>query len=480
MHDIVKYHNDMNNVSFVGFKEKELDLFFSLCFKAKEQGTNMIKIDFSELKTLSDYQNRSLKRFVADLDSTYNKILGLNMKKYIDEWTYIRFNLFTDYKLNAKDQFIVIRVHEEFTHILNKLLGNYTKFDLMDLVSLKSSYSKSMFRLLKQWETKKVKTFSLEELRELLGVPIKYNNSQFNERVLNPIKNDLKSIFKNFNIKKNKKGVKIVGYTFSWSSGNVDNEIIEYKEDDKKEVEISESIIKYINYVCDHNRFIKEVLDDEENLIKLVEKFEKNQDALIKGLEYASKKLADLKKEINLEYLIKTVRTGAGVKRTKKVLKIVDDEVTVPKEVPTEQPAPTVPKEDKVEVPKIEVEETNSELVEFEKLSREEQIKIEDTAIELYKKDTGVQANPILNMRNANIFKNLMKKYILQAMNGEEVLSEDKVEVEEQPIEQKEEKKVYTVEDIPADKLLSKAGKKLGGVALQARIEKILKEMNGE
>ena len=73
-----------------------------------------------------------------------------------------------------------------------------------------------------------------------------------------------------------------------------------------------------------------------------------------------------------------------------------------------------------------------------------------------------------------------MKKYIIQAMNGEEVLSEDKVEVEEQPIEQKEEKKVYTVEDIPADKLLSKAGKKLGGVALQARIEKILKEMNGE
>ena len=41
-----------------------------------------------------------------------------------------------------------------------------------------------------------------------------------------------------------------------------------------------------------------------------------------------------------------------------------------------------------------------------------------------------------------------MKKYIIQAMNGEEVLSEDKVEVEEQPIEQKEEKKVYTVEDL--------------------------------
>ena len=171
MDNLVKYNNDMNNVSFGKFKEKELDLFFSLCFKAKEQGTKKIKIDFSELRSLSSYQNRSLKRFVDDLDNTYNKILGLNMKKYIDEWTFIRFNLFTDYQINAKEQFITIQVHEEFSHILNNLLKNYTKFDLIDLVNLKSSYSKNMFRLLKQWESKKEKEFSLDELKDLLAIP---------------------------------------------------------------------------------------------------------------------------------------------------------------------------------------------------------------------------------------------------------------------------------------------------------------------
>lgn len=480
MGELVKYNNDMNNVSFAGFKEKELDLFFSLCFRAKDQGTNTIKIDFSELRKLSLYQSRSLKRFVADLDSTYNKILGLNMKKYIDEWTYIRFNLFTDYKLNSKEQFIAIRVHEEFTHILNNLFKNYTKFDLMDFVSLKSSYSKSMFRLLKQWEGMdskiKKKTFSIPELVYLLSIPSSYNVSKINEKVLKPIKKELPTFFSNFNVKAEKKDNITVGYTFSWSAGRVDNEIIEYKEDDKKEVETSERVIKYINYVCEHNRFIKKILDDEENLIKLVEKFEKNQDALIKGLEYASKKLADLKKEINLEYLIKTVRTGAELKKTKKVLKIVKEEVAVPKEVLTEQPAPTVPA--------VEVEETNSELMEFEKLSREEQIKIEDIAIELYKKDNGVQANPILNMRNANIFKNLMKKYILQAMNNEEVPAKENIKEKNDTILAHTNiditKKVYTVADIPADKLLTKTGKKLGGSALENRIRKILKEMNGE
>ena len=44
----------------------------------------------------------------------------------------------------------------------------------------------------------------------------------------------------------------------------------------------------------------------------------------------------------------------------------------------------------------------------------------------------------------------------------------------------KEEKKVYTIEDIPEEKLIGKNGKKLVGGALQMRIKKILKEMNEE
>lgn len=42
MNDIVKYHNDMNKVNFGNFSTKELDLFFSICFKLKEIGTDEI------------------------------------------------------------------------------------------------------------------------------------------------------------------------------------------------------------------------------------------------------------------------------------------------------------------------------------------------------------------------------------------------------------------------------------------------------
>ena len=483
MSEIVKYHNRMNEIPLIGFNEKELNILFSLIVLARDKETTELDIPFSYLRELSNDDGKNRKRFLDSVVKVNSKLIKLFYKIETDD-SIIMFTLFNKFHLDLKNDVLLVQINKDFAFILNDLAENFTMFELVEFVKLKSSYSKTMYRLLKQWQSKREKTFSVEELRRLLGVPVKYNNSNFNIRVLKPINDELKTVLPDFNMKKNRKGVKIISYTFTWSAGRVDNEVIDYVEDDKKEVEISKKVIKYINYVCDHNRFIKEVLDDEENLIKLVEKFEKNQDALIKGLEYASKKLADLKKEINIEYLIKTIRTGAGVKRTKKVLKIIDDEVAVPKEVPKEQPAVEVPAEDKVEVPKVKVEETNSELAEFEKLSKEEQSKIEDIAIELYKKDNGVQANPILNMRNAKIFKNLMKKYILQAMNGEEVPTEQPAvevpKIEEQSTEQKEQKKVYTVEDIPTDKLLSKAGKKLGGVALQARIEKILKEMNGE
>lgn len=493
MHEIVQYHNDMNKVSFAGFNEKELNIFFSLVFLAKEQGTKELTIPFSDLKVLSNNNlDNHKKRFIGTLKALNKKLLSLNAEIQIKNTTYL-FTLFNVFGIDTDNKVLTVKVNEIFSYVLNDFVGNFTIFELNTYVKLKSSYSKHMYRILKQWDSKKEKTFSVEELRKLLGVPVKYNNSQFNERVFKPINDELKTVLLDFNIKKNKKGVKIVSYTFTWKSSEVNDLVIDYKEDEKIFVVFKPTTRPKIKELCTHNHFVQVVLREEENLKKLalifkVEQNEKgiliNDEALIKGIEYACKKV---KTDINFEYLKKAVQSGAEIKKTKYV--IVEEEVAVPipKEVPkvsTEQPAPTVPVEDKVEVPKVKVEETNSELAEFEKLSKEEQSKIEDIAIELYKKDNGVQANPILNMRNTNIFKNLMKKYILQAMNGEEVPTEQPAvevpKIEEQSIEQKEEKKVYTIEDIPADKLLSKAGKKLGGVALQARIEKILKEMNGE
>lgn len=481
MSDIVKYNNDLNTVSFGKFKEKELDLFFSLCFKAKEQGTNIIKIDFSELKSLSAYQNRNLKRFTEDLESIYDKLLSLKMTERHSELSFTKFNLFNEYTVNAEERTITIQVHEKFKNYLNNLLDKYTKFELENLVALRSSYSKNMFRLLKQWESKKEKEFSLDELRNLLDIPVKYDNYKIRIKILDPIKKELSNFFPNLEVKPIKKERTIIAYKFIWRTGEANNEVIDYIEDDTKEIEISSNTSKRIKEICNHNRFIKKVLDDEENLISLIEKFVGKEEALIKGLEYASKKIASLSLKnnnlnINLEYLIKAVRTGAGIKRVKKVLKIVQDDVidVTAEDIKDDNIRQTT--FDELPIEEKEDEKIDNNLSEFNKLSDEEKSKIEKTALELLIKELGKDGNYIRGMKNTSptMYYNALKKYIIQAMNGEEV------EVDEQSIQVKEEKKVYTADDIPAEKLLGKNGKKLVGGALQMRIKKILKEMNGE
>lgn len=203
MNDVVKYNNDMNSVSFGGFKEKELDLFFSICFKAKELGTDKIKIDFSELKKLSDYTNRNLDRFIKDLDNTYTKMLSLNITIKLSELSFTKFNLFNEYTVNVEERTITIQINEKFKHLLNNLLNNYTKFDLIDFVSLKSIYSKNIFKILKQWENKKEKEFSMVEFKELLSVPKSYKLSDIDKNVLAPLRKDLPEFFPKSKNRKN-------------------------------------------------------------------------------------------------------------------------------------------------------------------------------------------------------------------------------------------------------------------------------------
>ena len=314
MNDIIKYNNDLNGVSFGKFKEKELDLFFSICFKAKEQGTNIIKIDFSELRSLSSYQNRSIKRFVEDLDNTYTKMLSLNITVKHSELSFTKFNLFNEYTVNAEERNITIQVNEKFSYILNNLLKNYTKFDLIDFVSLRSSYSKNMFKILKQWENKNIKEFSLDELRDLLDIPVKYDASKINEKILKPIKKELSIFFLNLDILPIKKGRTIIGYTFVWEQKQNN---ISYVND--IEIQISTELQKAFEKAS-HNRFIQPFLT-EDNKAELIEFFE-DEKILIKGLIYSYKKID--KEFKRLSYLIKVITTGA--EQQTKTIKVVKKE----------------------------------------------------------------------------------------------------------------------------------------------------------
>lgn len=59
--ETVVYKNEMNLVPLRRFTSTEIDIFFSLCNKLKEQDIKELTIPFEELRHLSNYYHRSQK-----------------------------------------------------------------------------------------------------------------------------------------------------------------------------------------------------------------------------------------------------------------------------------------------------------------------------------------------------------------------------------------------------------------------------------
>lgn len=317
MGDIVKYHNDMNNISFNGFNEKELNILFSLIVLARDKGSVELTIPFSKLKELSNDDGKNKKRFINSITNVNSKIIQLFYKKETEN-SIIMFTLFNKFVLDLKKEILFIKINDDFAFLLNDLVKKFTMFELVDFVKLKSSYSKHMFRLLKQWEgtkyEKKEKIFEIDELKKLLGAPIGYDTYKFNQKVIKQLENDLPKFFPEFKVTREKEARVIKRYKFTWK-----RKIKNIHSPVDLEIEITEDLNKAFEKAS-HNRYIKPFLTEDNKAI-LIEAFD-DEKILVKGLLFAYKSID--REFTKLSYLIKTIKTG--IEQQKTIIKVVKKE----------------------------------------------------------------------------------------------------------------------------------------------------------
>lgn len=451
MSELVKYHNNINKLSFNNFTEKELNVFFSIVYKIQNQGSNILEIPFVELRNLSN-GDIHLPRFLNSVKNVSDKISNLNFRYENDE-EIVKFYFFNKFRIRKKEKVLILSINEDFQFLVNNLLkkGNFTILELENFVKLKSVYSKTLFRILKQWDSIHYKKFELQELRELLDVPASYSTARFNQRILTPMENELKQFFPHLTIEKKKTGKVITEIEISWGKKEPEIEIV-----DDIEVEISEELDKAFEKAS-HNRYISPFLT-KETKIELIECF-KDEKILAKGLYFAYKTINT--KFTKLSYLIKTITTGAI--QQNKILKVENKEENNVKEnddnnltLSTNTPNKTSKSEEKKEnlVGKSEITEE-----EFEEIYQK------------YLKDNNIEDRPFTRKCFAMPYSIIKKED--KKLKDEENIVED---LFVSPI--KEAEKVYTAADIPEEKLLDKKGNKLTGSALKVRENKILKEMN--
>ena len=321
MGNLVKYHSDINKIPLRNFNEKEINLFFSLLFKAKEEGTNKIKINFTDLRKISNGDINN-PRFIKSLENLNYKLLNLNLKQVFPNGDIAMFNLFNDFLISPERKILEIQIHERFYYMLNDFL-TYTQFELEQLVGLRSSYSKNIFRLLKQFESTNFFSIYLDEFKRVLCIPESYKMCEIDRTVFRPAMTELSPLFPNLKLEKIKDGRKIKTLKFTWdnycSLENIDNQPV-------IEIKISEQLNKIIEKTK-KNRFIQPLLT-VSNLEKLIKKY--SEDLLIKGLNFA---LKEINYEVKaLSYLEKTIDTGIENSKKKIIVgaSLVGAQSTIP------------------------------------------------------------------------------------------------------------------------------------------------------
>ncbi|MEB6251498.1 RepB family plasmid replication initiator protein [Staphylococcus epidermidis] len=80
--ETVIYKNEMNLVPLRRFTAIEINLFFAMCNKLKEQDTNTLHLSFDELKELSNGSVAKIKLY-AHLYKTIKANIVLTVKSFV-------------------------------------------------------------------------------------------------------------------------------------------------------------------------------------------------------------------------------------------------------------------------------------------------------------------------------------------------------------------------------------------------------------
>ncbi len=221
--ELVKYHHELNTIPLRKFSSVEMNLFFSIVSRMREKGDTTVRFSFNQLKELSNYKATANVRFIDDLKETYEKILSLRFgRKSQSGLNFSMFVMFTEFEIigEADEPYVDIKLHDKAIPLLNDL-DEWVRYSLKQFTELQSSYSKTMFRLLKQFRTTGYAYFTKDDFHELLDIPKSYKQGNIDQKILNPIKTELTPLFRGLTIKKKYgkgRGKPVIGYQFSFKA----------------------------------------------------------------------------------------------------------------------------------------------------------------------------------------------------------------------------------------------------------------------
>ncbi|QLE62810.1 Replication protein (plasmid) [Furfurilactobacillus rossiae] len=236
--ELVKYQPELNTIPLRKFSPTEMNLFFSIVSRMRDKGDQTVRFSFDQLKDLSNYKPTANRRFIDDLKRTYNHLMDLRFGSQSKSGlSFERFVMFTKFKINGdvEEPYVDVEIYKDALPLLNNL-ESWVRYALTEFRDLKSSYAKTMFRLLKGYRTTGYAYFSKSDFIELLDIPKSYRQSNTDQYVISPIKEELTPLFRGLTVRKKYgkgRGKPVIGYSFAWKPERKDAEDVQVSKTER-------------------------------------------------------------------------------------------------------------------------------------------------------------------------------------------------------------------------------------------------------
>lgn len=222
--EVVKYANELNKMGFASLSPNQQNILFTFFTLFKEIENNKLVISLDEIielaeldksKTNTDYLNTLLDK-LRDLQS-FTFRFEPNPK------TIEQVIIFPKIRILKDEKTLEVEINSDFKKMYLAVYKNFTRFYLKEFVTLPSTYTKTIYRNLRQFQSTGVWSVSYDEFKKLLEIPSGYRATDINRQILEPTKKILSEdtlfdtnrvIFENLEIYKNKKGRKIESLDF--------------------------------------------------------------------------------------------------------------------------------------------------------------------------------------------------------------------------------------------------------------------------
>ncbi|ECL3871417.1 replication initiation protein, partial [Campylobacter upsaliensis] len=232
------YRNELNVLSFPKFTAMDFNIFFTICYYAsnhykkygmkklirsfknefkkdydEKDDINFVEIKFDDLRIFMP-QIKNKKRFfneIYDLVKYKLRFVGVDRIKstlgQVDKGKFLPF--FYEFDVDNEEELLRVKITSYAYSLLNEF-GNFMSFDMNEFCSFENKYTKTLFRLLKQYENSnayideknphiKAITMSKDEFKKFMDTPDNYESKDLERKVIKPSIKEIKSKTSYFN-----------------------------------------------------------------------------------------------------------------------------------------------------------------------------------------------------------------------------------------------------------------------------------------